>query len=144
MLFPFDKLDQWLAAADIVSFHLNTPPTAYPTFAADFFRMLKNGAYIVNTSRAFYLDEQCLVDGLLSNKIAGVALDVLGEAEEHQQYTDSVIWTAAVDSPSLNLILTPHIGGSTQIDLLRVAVGALNPFLKALGFPEYPYQEDTT
>ena len=73
---------------------------------------MKPTAILINTARGGLVDEAALVDALANGTIAGAGLDVF----ESEQMTS--------DHPLLrvrNVVLTPHIGGSTQEALRRTA-----------------------
>ena len=73
---------------------------------------MKPSAFLVNTSRGDVLDEPALIAALLAGSIAGAGLDVF-ERE-----------AMPPDHPLLglrNVILSPHLGGSTQAALKRTA-----------------------
>ncbi len=103
------SLDQLLAESDVVSLHVDgrTENTAL-IGAAELARM-KPGALLLNLSRGHVVDEGALAQALGSGRIGGAALDVF--PEEPRTNDDPF------DSPLRglpNVILTPHIGGSTE------------------------------
>ncbi|WP_317206290.1 NAD(P)-dependent oxidoreductase, partial [Tenacibaculum piscium] len=69
---------------------------------------MKDGVHLVNLSRGFVVDIQALVAGLKSGKIAGTAVDVY--PEEPRKNGDFYTELKGLN----NVILTPHIGGSTE------------------------------
>ena len=97
-------LDEVLAAADYITLHMAlTPQTANMINAASLARM-KSGARLINCARGELVDEAALVEALRSKKLAGAALDVFAE----EPLRSSPL--AGFD----NVILTPHIAGSTH------------------------------
>ena len=66
--------------------------------------VMKNGSYLINTSRGEVIDEQALVDCLKNKRIGGAALDVY----ETEPPTNKEL--LELD----NLICTPHIGAQTK------------------------------
>jgi phosphoglycerate dehydrogenase-like enzyme len=99
------SLARLLASADIVSLHAPLMPATHHLIDAKALAGMKRGAYLVNAARGPLVDERALVRALKSGRLAGAALDVLeGEPPDPA----SAIFTAP------NVILTPHIGGSTR------------------------------
>ncbi|MDH2385326.1 phosphoglycerate dehydrogenase [Bradyrhizobium sp. CER78] len=106
---PVDSLDELLAASDIVSLHVpETPATANMIGAAQL-RLMKPEAYLINNSRGTVVDLDALASALRENRLAGAAVDVFP--------VEPVSNEARFVSPLQglpNVILTPHVGGSTE------------------------------
>ncbi len=117
------ELDELLARADFVSLHTRVTAETTNFFTTSKFRLMKPGAFFINTARETLLDEQALYEALTSRQIAGAALDVL-----RPQPTGA-------RSPLLslpNVIVTPHIGGATYEAALRgvqILAGQLSHYL---------------
>ncbi|CRK16974.1 hypothetical protein BN1708_017534, partial [Verticillium longisporum] len=77
---------------------------------------MKTGAYLINASRGSVVDIPALVNAMRTGKIAGAALDVYpNEPAANGEYFNANLNTWGDDIRSLNnIILTPHIGGSTE------------------------------
>ncbi|MGY6248253.1 phosphoglycerate dehydrogenase [Bosea thiooxidans] len=106
---PVDSLDTLLATADIVSLHVpETPQTAGMIGAAQIARM-KPGAYLINNSRGTVVDLDALAAALKEGRLAGAAVDVfpVEPASNAERFVSPLQGCA-------NVILTPHIGGSTE------------------------------
>ncbi|WP_449256044.1 phosphoglycerate dehydrogenase [Bosea sp. (in: a-proteobacteria)] len=106
---PVDSLDTLLASADIVSLHVpETPQTAGMIGAAQIARM-KPGAYLINNSRGTVVDLDALAAALKEGRLAGAAVDVfpVEPASNAERFVSPLQGCA-------NVILTPHIGGSTE------------------------------
>jgi D-3-phosphoglycerate dehydrogenase len=134
------SLDEVLAVADVVTLHVpETPETQMMVGAAQLARM-KPGASLINASRGTVVDLDALAAALESGRIAGAAIDVFPvEPERNDQGFESPL--ARFD----NVILTPHIGGSTleaQESIGREVVAKLIRYsnngstLSAVNFPE--------
>ena len=103
------SLPELLAVADVVSLHVDGRPGNAGFFGADQFAMMKPGALLINASRGMVVDDVSLRAHLLSGHIAGAAIDVFPvEPKAQGDPFDSVL--RGLD----NVILTPHVGGSTQ------------------------------
>ena len=102
-------LDELLEQADVVSLHVDGRPGNAGLFGAEQFARMKPRSMFINASRGMVVDEVALRENLLSGHLAGAALDVFPIEPKAQG--------DAFDSPLRgldNVILTPHVGGSTQ------------------------------
>jgi D-3-phosphoglycerate dehydrogenase / 2-oxoglutarate reductase len=106
---PVDTLDEVLAEADFLTLHVpETPQTKHLMGRAQIAKM-KSGSYLLNASRGMVVDIEALADALKSKHLAGAAIDVYPEEPE----TNSDGFQTALRGLS-NVILTPHVGGSTE------------------------------
>jgi D-3-phosphoglycerate dehydrogenase len=126
-------LDALLAAADIVSLHVPLTQETVGLLGAENLRRLKRGALIVNTSRGGIVDEPALIEALESGQVAGAALDVIEDesAGSRQTFFQRVAHQ--------NVIVTPHMGGSTVECLDRVARVAAEEIGRCLRGEEVRY-----
>ncbi|MFT0847875.1 phosphoglycerate dehydrogenase [Actinomycetaceae bacterium L2_0104] len=102
------SLDQLLAAADIVSLHVDGRAANKGFFGRDEMEKMKPGAILINLSRGSIVDIEALCDKLADGSISGAGIDVF--PDEPNANGDPF------DSPLIqfpNVLLTPHIGGST-------------------------------
>ena len=99
----FRTLEALLAEADIVSLHTPLTPETRRLIDAARLRLMKPGSILVNMARGKVVDEQALVDALKGGRLAGACLDVFeNEPAVHPDLRDLP-----------NVVLAPHIGGST-------------------------------
>ena len=119
--FAFASIDDVLATSDIISLHCPPQDGGAVINAADIERM-KDGVYIMNTARAGLLDDNAVLAGLESGKIAGVVVD----AFDPEPPAD---WRLAGHP---KVIGTPHIGGFTSESIDRAVSAAVDNLLKAL------------
>jgi D-3-phosphoglycerate dehydrogenase / 2-oxoglutarate reductase len=111
-----DKLESLLAEADFVTLHVpETPATKDMIGAAELARM-KPGACLLNASRGTVVVIPALADAIKSGHLGGAAVDVFPVEPEGN---DGVFHSELQELP--NVILTPHIGGSTSE--AQVAIG---------------------
>ncbi len=104
-----NSLDDLLAVADVVSLHIDGRPGNAGLFGAEQFARMKPRAFFINASRGMVVDDVALRDHLVSGHLAGAALDVFPvEPKAQGDSFESVL--RGLD----NVILTPHVGGSTQ------------------------------
>jgi len=103
------SLEELLNVADVVSLHVDGRPGNAGFFGAEEFAAMRSRSTFINASRGMVVDYESLRDHLLSGHIAGAAVDVFPtEPKAQGDPFDSVL--RGLD----NVILTPHIGGSTQ------------------------------
>jgi len=102
-------LDELLAESDVVTLHVDGRPGNAGLFGAEQFARMKPRAMFINASRGMVVDDVALRDNILSGHISGAALDVFPvEPKKQGDPFESVL--RGLD----NVILTPHVGGSTQ------------------------------
>jgi D-3-phosphoglycerate dehydrogenase len=103
------SLDALLAEADVVSLHVDGRKENTNLFGAAQFQAMRPGTLFLNLSRGHVVDIGALAQAIGSGRVGGAALDVF--PEEPRTNADPF------DSPLRglkNVILTPHIGGSTE------------------------------
>lgn len=105
---PVDSLEQLCELSDFVTLHVPETPETVNLFSARQFAWMRGGSYLLNLSRGRVVDIDALRDALRSGHIAGAALDVF---PEEPRSNDERFECALSGMP--NVILTPHIGGST-------------------------------
>ena len=110
------NLEALLAGADFVTCHVPELPETMNMIGPEQFRRMKDGSYLINASRGSVVDIPALIDAMRSGKVAGAALDVYpAEPGGNGDYFLNSLNPWAEDLRSLkNIILTPHIGGSTE------------------------------
>ena len=102
--------------ADFVTCHVPELPETKNMIGSQQLDQMKKGSYLINASRGSVVDIPSLIDAMRSGKIAGAALDVYpSEPGGNGDYFTKDLNPWAEDLRSLkNIILTPHIGGSTE------------------------------
>lgn len=110
------SLDILLRSADFVTCHVPELPETMNMIGRPQFEQMKEGSYMINASRGSVIDIPALIDAMRAGRIAGAALDVYpSEPGGNGDYFTSDLNAWAEDLRSLkNIILTPHIGGSTE------------------------------
>ncbi len=97
----FVPLSTLLTESDIVSIHAPLTPETRHLINRDTLGMMKDGSFLINTSRGGLINESDLVWALESGKLAGVGLDVL---EDEKNVKDHAL------AKFKNVIITPHMG----------------------------------
>lgn len=103
-----NTLNELLSIADVVTLHVDDNALNKNYIGKKEIAQMKDGAYLVNLSRGFVVDIEALVSALKSGKIAGCAVDVYPE----EPRKNGEFYTELKGLP--NVILTPHVGGSTE------------------------------
>ena len=109
-------LDVLLDQADFVTLHVPDLPETRGMISTAQFDKMKQGSYLINASRGAVVDIPALIKASHTGRIAGAALDVYpNEPAANGDYFNSQLNSWGDELRNLpNLILTPHIGGSTE------------------------------
>jgi D-3-phosphoglycerate dehydrogenase / 2-oxoglutarate reductase len=109
-------LNALLAEADFVTLHVPELPETRHMISTAQLQAMKTGAYLINASRGSVVDIPALINAMRTDKIAGAALDVYpNEPAANGDYFNNSLNQWGEDLRGLNnIILTPHIGGSTE------------------------------
>ena len=100
----FVSLPELLQRSDIVTIHVPLTPQTHQIIGAKELQLMKDGAFLINTSRGALVDKDALLEALQSGKLAGAALDVY----ETEPPTDVTL----IGLP--NVVCTCHIGAQTR------------------------------
>jgi len=103
------SLDALLAEADVVSLHVDGRKDNADVIGAAQFAKMKPGALFLNLSRGHVVDVEALAEAVKSGQIAGAAVDVFPE----EPRTNADPFASPLQGLK-NVILSPHIGGSTE------------------------------
>ncbi len=101
-------LEDLLNVSDVVTLHIDDNKANKNFIGEREINQMKNGAFLVNLSRGFVVDIDALATALKSGKLAGAAIDVYPE----EPRANGEFYTKLQGLQ--NVILTPHIGGSTE------------------------------
>ena len=121
------SLAELLGEADVVTLHVDGRASNHSMFGEAEFGRMKDGALFLNLSRGFVVDYAALRSRIESGAIAGAAVDVF-PVEPKARGEEFVSELRGLP----NVILTPHIGGSTeeaQQDIGRFVAGKLRDFV---------------
>ena len=102
-------LKDLVSQSHIVTLHVPSDPTTRDMINSDVLKSFRNGAVLLNYARGDVVDIKALKKALMSGKIGGAAVDVFPQEPEKKGDT----FTSELQDLS-NVILTPHIGGSTE------------------------------
>ena len=99
-------LQEKFEQSDFVTIHCDENPSSKGLISRELIFSMKPTAYLINTARGSIIDEKALAEALYSHKIAGAAVDVVEDKK-------------VLHSGVPNLIITPHVAGSTLEDRVR-------------------------
>jgi D-3-phosphoglycerate dehydrogenase len=122
------SLEELLETSDVVTLHVDGRPGNAGFFGAEQLKRMKPGALFLNLSRGIVVDHEALRDALTSGHLSGAAVDVF--PKEPKGRGDEFV-SELRGLP--NVILTPHIGGSTeeaQSDIGDFVANKLTHFVK--------------
>ncbi len=97
-----------LQTSDVITLHVDGKPQNQNLFGEEEFAAMKDGACLINLSRGFVVEHGALARHLKSGKLAGAAIDVFPQEPESGGSFASPLRGLS------NVILTPHVGGSTE------------------------------
>lgn len=103
------SLEELLRISDIVTLHVDGRADNENLIKAEQFAQMKHGAVFLNLSRGFVVDIEALKEALESGKLKGASVDVFPQEPKtnEEPFVSSLKGLA-------NVILTPHVGGSTE------------------------------
>jgi D-3-phosphoglycerate dehydrogenase len=122
---PADDLLDLMARSDVVSLHLPETPATQRMIGAREISAMKAGAYLINNARGTILDLEALAAALKSGHLRGAAVDVF--PVEPSSNADAFV------SPLQgrdNVILSPHVGGSTEEAQERIGAEVARKFVE--------------
>jgi len=117
------SLDDLLRSSDLVGLFVALDAGSRHMINEAAFSKMKDGAYLVNVARGDVIDEAALIRALQNNKLAGAALDTFS------------VEPLPADSPLRlldNVILTPHMVGTTRESFAALAPAAIDNILRIL------------
>lgn len=122
---PADSYEEVLKNADFVSFHVPESPETMNLLGAKEIAAMKKGSYVLNLSRGRVVDIDALAAALKAGHLAGAGIDVF--PEEPKSNKDP--FTSPLQNLT-NVILTPHIGGSTEEAQRNIGLEVANKLLR--------------
>lgn len=142
---PSPTLDALLECADVVTLHVPETPQTFHMIGAEQLARMKPGAALINAARGTVVEVAALTDALESHHLAGAAIDVFPE-EPKANEDEFVSPLRRFD----NVLLTPHVGGSTEEAQQNIGLEVAGKLLKysnngstlgSVNFPEVSLPE---
>jgi len=141
------SLEELFRVSDVVSLHVPETPQTQNMIGEKAFSQMKQGAIFINASRGTVVDIEALATAIETKKLSGAAIDVF-PVEPKSNDEEFVSPLRGLD----NVLLTPHVGGSTQEAQQNIGIevsGKLAKYsdngstLSAVNFPEVSLPEHT-
>ncbi len=142
---PLPSLDALLEMADVITLHVPETTQTHRMIGAAQFARMKEGSRLINASRGSVVDIDALVEALKSKHLAGAAIDVF-PVEPKTANDEFISPLRGFD----NVILTPHVGGSTAEAQQNIGTEVAEKLIKysdngstvsAVNFPEVSLPE---
>jgi len=128
--FSYVTMDALLAESNVISLHCPLTGDSYHLLDREAFRRMKDGVFIVNTSRGALIDSQALLDALNDGKVRGAGLDVYEEEStyfyEDRSGTPIQDNTLALLMTRPNVLITSHQAFLTEEALRSIAQTTLD------------------
>jgi D-3-phosphoglycerate dehydrogenase len=146
---PVSSLKELLELSDFVTLHVPDTAETRNLIGAEELRLMKQGSFLLNLSRGRVVDLDAVSEALRTRKLAGVAIDVFPEEPK----SNDEVFRCPLSGLD-NVILTPHIGGSTLEAQRNIGIEVATTMLKyietgsttgSVNFPqvELPLVRDT-
>jgi D-3-phosphoglycerate dehydrogenase len=121
------SLKEVLEQSDFITLHVPETPQTQSLIGAEEFKLFKKGSHLINASRGTVVDISALVESLRSKQLAGCAIDVfpIEPASNKERFTSPLQGLS-------NVILTPHIGGSTEEAQYSIGLEVAESFIRYL------------
>lgn len=142
---PMSSLDGLLEIADVVTLHVPETPQTQNMIGAEQLARMKKGARLINAARGTVVDIGALAAALESKHLSGAAIDVF-PVEPKSEGDEFVSPLRGME----NVILTPHVGGSTEEAQQNIGIEVAEKLIKysnngstltAVNFPEVSLPE---
>lgn len=134
------ELEELFGKSDVISLHCPLTSGTKHIVNKNSIEMMKDGVYLVNTSRGSLIDTEALIEGLVAGKFGGVGLDVY-EEEEGIFYEDKSNEIMQDDNLARlmtfpNVLITSHMGFFTREAMQAIAIETLeNAYALENGLP---------
>ncbi len=105
------EMDELLQKSDVVALHIHLNKENYHIINEKSINKMKDGVYLINTSRGDIVDEKAVIAAIRNGKIKGYATDVISDEYKNGVRGSQLI---KVMNEGLNIVISPHIAGCTK------------------------------
>ncbi len=122
---PTNTLDELLQMSDVVTVHLPETPATMGMFGREQIAKMRKGAFLINNARGTLVDLEALAEALKIGHLGGAAVDVfpIEPSSNNDRFTTPL---QGLD----NVILSPHVGGSTEEAQERIGAEVSRKFVE--------------
>ena len=118
-------IQEVFSSSHVISIHVHVTPDTRGLISRDLLNSMKQGTFIINTSRGQIIDERALLDSLLSGQTGGAGLDVL-DGEPNISKHNLVDYARN----NHNLLISPHCAGYAPEAVNKVCIRAAEKVVK--------------
>jgi D-3-phosphoglycerate dehydrogenase len=131
-----DSLEELLSASDFLTLHVPELPETTNLIGRRELGLMKKGSYLINNARGKVVDLEALAEILESGHLAGAAVDVFPREPKTNgpYFNDNLNGFEDRFRKLPNLILTPHIGGSTEEAQRAIGAEVSNALVRYINF----------
>jgi D-lactate dehydrogenase len=115
----YTSLEELLKNSDVITIHVNLNPSTYHLINKENIKLIKKGAYLINTARGGLVETEALLYALKEGILKGAALDVLEEETEIKEELELLVKYTMIDEPRTRA--EHDAGQGTQNDLKETA-----------------------
>ena len=126
--YPSDSLSTLLGSSDIISIHIPDTRATHDLINAETLAQCRKGTILINYARGEVVNNNALADAIKTGRLSGAAVDVFPE----EPARNGDVFTSPLQHLP-NVLLTPHIGGSTEEAQVNIAMDVSH---KLLGYIE--------
>jgi len=126
------SLEELLSNSDVITIHVNLNPSTYHLINKENIKLIKKGAYLINTARGGIIETEALVYALKEGILKGAALDVLEEETEIKEELEilgkkeikeeeiKTLWQNHILMKMPNVLITPHNAFNSKEAIERI------------------------
>ncbi|GIW65546.1 MAG: lactate dehydrogenase [Candidatus Parcubacteria bacterium] len=126
------SLEEILKNSDVITIHVNLNPSTYHLINKENIKLVKRGAYLINTARGGIVETEALVYALKEGTLKGAALDVLEEETEIKEELElltkkdievediKTLWQNHILMKMPNVLITPHNAFNSKEAIERI------------------------
>ncbi|KAF8202863.1 hypothetical protein BJ912DRAFT_332143 [Pholiota molesta] len=131
-----ESLEKLLQESDFVTLHVPESEDTINMISTEQLAQMKKGAYLINNARGRVVDIPALIEALQSKHLAGAAIDVFPAepGANGAPFDDQLNPWASVLRNLPNVILSPHIGGSTEEAQTMIGLEVAQALSRYLGY----------